>query len=364
MMLLYFLAFIVLVNCSFYIFFSRFIFGKSDPVITTKAYPVSVLICAKNEEENLKKHIPLILQQDYPDFELILINDAPSDESLMIMESFAEKDSRIKIVDVQNNEAFWANKKYALTLGIKKAANKRLLFTDADCKPAGDRWITSMASHFSKDKQLILGYGAYDTDSGFFNRLIRYETFITAILYFSFAKAGRPYMGVGRNLGYTSTLFYDNKGFASHMHIASGDDDLFVTEAATGHNTALCYNPESFTYSKPKTTLKSWLVQKRRHISTASHYSLFHKSLLAGHYIFNLLFWLVLISTLFLCDWRLVLAFALIRVSTQLFILGKGSIKLREKGLIWLLPLLELFLIFMQMIIFITRGRAKQNRWK
>ncbi len=364
MMLLYFFIFIVLVNCSFYIFFSRFIFGKSDLKNTAITYPVSVLICAKNEEENLKRHIPLILSQDYPDFELILINDASSDHSLMVMESFAEKDARIKIVDVQNNETFWANKKYALTLGIKKAANKRLLFTDADCKPAGNRWIATMASHFSKDKQLILGYGAYDTTSGFLNRLIRYETFITAILYFSFASAGRPYMGVGRNLGYTSTLFYDNKGFASHMHIASGDDDLFVSEAATSNNTALCFSPESFMYSKPKTTLKSWLVQKRRHISTASHYSPFHKFLLAGHYIFNLLFWVFLVVTLFLYNWKLVLVIALFRILAQLFILGKGSMKLREKGLIFLLPLLELFLIFLQMIIFITRGRAKQNRWK
>lgn len=364
MVLLYVFGAVALINCAYYLLFSKFSFLKPSEKITSEKYPVSLIICAKNEEENLKEHLPLWQKQNYPNFEIILINDASVDESLEVMEAFAENDPRIQIVNVENNEAFWASKKYALTLGIKRAKNKRLIFTDADCYPASEEWLVTMASKFSDKKQLVLGYGAYEKQPGFLNKIIRFETLMTAVQYFSYAKAGNPYMGVGRNLAYTSTLYYENKGFMSHIKVPSGDDDLFVNEAATAENVEICVAPEAFTYSFPKKKKRKWLLQKKRHYSTAKLYKPKHRLLLGAYFIFNFLFWVLAPIILFTNFWIFGIAIIFIRILFQYIIIGNAAKKLKEQDLVALIPFYELFLIFTQLSIFISGSGKKNPRWK
>lgn len=363
MILLYALASIVLVNCGYYLLFSKFSFLKQKKAAKTEPYPVSLVVCAKNEAENLSKNIPLYLAQKYPHFELILINDTSIDDSLEVMEAFQKTDSRIQIVDVASNEAFYGSKKYALTLGIKKAKNKRMVFTDADCYPASEDWLSEMVSQLSEKKQLVLGYGSYEKKSGLLNTFIRFETVMTAIQYFSYAAAKNPYMGVGRNLAYTSPLYYNTNGFMSHIKVPSGDDDLFVNEAASKDNTALCFSENAFTISKPKTTWSSWLLQKRRHITTASLYKLKHKTALGVYYLTNLLFWLLAGVSFIFAPWELVTIVIAFRFLIQYIVIGSGIRKLKEKGLLLFLPFLELFLLLIQLSIFISNSRSKPKHW-
>jgi len=364
MFLLYLLGVVVCINCAFYFLFSKFSFYNAPPVKLLTTEPVSLIVCAKNEAENLENHIPFWLEQTYPNFELILINDASIDKTLEVIEHFAETDSRVKVVNVRNNEAFWANKKYALTLGIKKAVNDRLVFTDADCKPASNEWLSTMVAHFSAQKKLILGYGGYHKRRGILNKLIRYETLLTATQYLSYALAGIPYMGVGRNLAYTSQLFYDHKGFMSHIKVPSGDDDLFVNESASKTNTNLCVSENAFTHSIPKKTWKAWFLQKKRHVTTASMYKSKHKILLGLYYVANLLFWLLVGVIFFFVDWKIPTAIIAFRFLIQYIVVGNAAKRLQEKDLIAFLPLFELFLVFLQMSIFISNSGSKQTRWK
>ena len=364
MVLLYIFASVVLVNCMYYTLFSKFSFLLPQKTKKQDVSPVSLLVCAKNEAENLKTNIPFWLEQEFPDFEIILINDASYDDTLEVMESFAENNSNIKIVDVKNNEAFWGSKKYALTLGIKKASHQRLIFTDADCRPSSKNWLREMASHLKDEKQLVLGFGAYQKLPGLLNRLIRFETLMTAIQYFSYAKAGNAYMGVGRNLGYNSKLFYDNDGFMSHMDIPSGDDDLFVNQVATKKNTAICFSEDSFTYSTPKKSWSAWFLQKKRHITTANHYKFKHKFLLGLYYISEILFWVMSLVTLLLIDWKIPIIIIAFRFLIQYLIIGKATKKLYQKDLIFLLPIWELLLVFIQLTIFISNSTSKPTKWK
>ncbi len=354
----------VLVNTCFYIAFSRFIYTLPQPLRESSGFPVSVIVCAKNEAENLEKNIPLLLEQEYPNFELILVNDASTDETPNIIEKFAEQDARVHTVHIQNNEAFWSNKKYSLTLGIKRAIHNRLLFTDADCQPASKYWIQHMVQSFSEEKQLILGYGGYTKTKGLLNKLIRFETLMTAIQYFSFAKMGSAYMGVGRNLTYTSDLFYKNRGFMSHMNIRSGDDDLFVNEAATKKNVALCHHPDGFTYSAPKKTWSEWWHQKKRHITTAKYYKVKHKTLLALYYLSTLLFWILAILCFVFIDWKIPLALVIFKFFLHYLFVGKGAKHFKEPDLKPWLPFLELLLVLAQLTIFISNSVAKPTRWK
>lgn len=354
----------------FQVVYYVFVLGKfsfyKEKQKTYKNLPISVIICAKNEAENLKSFLPSIIEQDYKHFEIVLINDASSDDTLEVMEQFSENQSHIKIVNVKNNEAFWANKKYALTLGIKASKYNHLLFTDADCMPLSKNWISEMSAQFDTDKSIVLSYGAYSKNkNSVLNKLIRFETMLTAMHYFSFAKLGLPYMGVGRNLAYTKQDFFNANGFMKHMHVRSGDDDLFINEIANTKNTAISTTKESFTISVPKNTFKEWVKQKKRHITTAKYYKPQHKIPLTLFYTTQLLFWilaLVLLVTLF--HWKIVLSLLIIRFIIQFVIFWFSAKKLNELDVLVYLPLLECFLIVFQLTIFISNLISKPKHWK
>jgi len=347
------------------VLFGSFAFVKTKKK-QLKKIPISIIICAKNEAGNLNHFLPSILTQKYLNFEVVLINDASHDNTLEVMEAFALQYNNIKIVNVKNNEAFWRNKKYALTLGIKAAKHNHLLFTDADCKPVSNNWISEMVAHFNKKNTIVLGYGAYHKiKNSFLNKLIRYETLLTAMQYFSFAKIGIPFMGVGRNLAYHRDEFYKTNGFIKHIDVRSGDDDLFINEAANATNTTICFSKNSFTMSNSKTTFRDWFRQKRRHVSTANHYRFKHKALLALFYLSQVLFWVLSITLLcILYYWQYVIALIIIRSIIQFLAVGFSAKKLNELDILFLLPFLELFLIGFQLTIFITNLISKPNHWK
>ncbi|MFQ6603498.1 glycosyltransferase [Flavobacterium sp. C3NV] len=364
--LFYFFIAIVVIQVFYYLgIFGKFAFAKPQD-ITSKKLPVSVIVCAKNEEENVKKFIPLLAEQDYPDFEIVLIDDASSDETLEVFEQFEQQYPNIRLVKVQNNEAFWGNKKYALTLGIKASKKEYLLFTDADCYPTSKNWITAMTSQFTMNKTIVLGYGGYEkVERSLLNKIIRFETVLTAVQYFSWAKLGLPYMGVGRNLAYKKEEFFNVNGFIEHIQIRSGDDDLFINQAANKNNTTISYTPESFTYSKPKKTYREWFTQKRRHISTAEHYKFFDKMQLALFFISQLFFFILVIVLLaFQFQWIAVLAILATRYTVAWTVIGFSAGKLKENDIKVWFPIVEIMLIFTQINIFITNIFSKPVYWK
>lgn len=364
--LFYFFIVIVALQLFYYVVvFGKFAFSTC-PQNNPKKIPISVIVCAKNEEDNVVKFIPLLAEQEYPDFEIILIDDASSDTTLDIFEEFEKQYSNVRLVKVVNNEAFWGNKKFALTLGIKAAKKEYLLFTDADCYPTSKDWIKEMSSNFSNEKTIVLGYGAYDKIPGsFLNKLIRFETLLTAVNYFSWAKMGRPYMGVGRNMAYKKDEFFKVNGFIEHMKIRSGDDDLFINQAAKGSNTTICCSPDSFTYSQPKSTYKDWFTQKRRHITTAAFYKPFDKMQLGAFHCSQVLFFVLpIVLLVFQFQWIIVTCLIAFRFIFAWISLGFSAGKLKEKDVMYWFPILEILLLFTQLNIFITNLVAKPVHWK
>ncbi|TRX26744.1 glycosyltransferase [Flavobacterium franklandianum] len=363
---LYLFIVVIAVQLAYYlIVFGKFAFAKlqkSNP----KRISISVIVCAKNEGENVAKYIPLLAEQEYPDYEIILIDDASSDNTLDIFEEFEKQYSNVRLVKVKNNEAFWGNKKYALTLGIKASKKDYLLFTDADCYPASKDWITTMSSQFTMQKTIVLGYGGYEkVANSFLNKIIRFETLLTAVQYFSWAKIGKPYMGIGRNLAYKKDEFFNVNGFISHIQVRSGDDDLFINQVATKKNTAICYSPESFTFSEPKIKFKDWFTQKRRHVSTAQLYKPFDKIQLGLFYVSQLLFLILsLVLLAFQYQWIIVLSLVGFRYLFTWITLGFSAGKLKEKDVMYWFPIIEIVLIFTQLNIFITNLFSKPVHWK
>ena len=361
-------AFIAVVGIQI-IYYLTFLFSFATNASVKKTkhnLPISVIICAKNEESNLKKNLPKLISQNYANFEIVLVNDSSTDNTLEVMKAYQREHEIITVVDVKETEAFWGNKKYALTLGIKASKNDFLVFTDADCIPITNNWLSNISGHFSNSKSIVLGYGAYKKSPlSFLNKLIRFETVMTALQYFSYANLGMPYMGVGRNMAYRKELFFNNAGFKNHMHIKSGDDDLFINEIASKENTAICYTKESFTVSEPKSTFRDWFIQKRRHVTTAKLYKPLHKFFLSLFYVTQFGFWLLaLLCFLILVKWQIVLFLFILRLLIQWICVGISSSKLLEKDLILFIPLFDLFLVLSQLFIFSANLISKPKHWK
>jgi len=315
-------------------FFSRIAFYKPKQKDQSQQHAVSVIICSRDEDENLARNLPGILVQQYPStYEVITVNDNSVDDSKYILQELKRTFKALNVVELTHEAKLISGKKYPLSIGIREAKHEVLLLTDADCVPASEHWIQKMQDGYTENTEIVLGYGAYHKTSGMLNKLIRFETFHTALQYLSYALAGAPYMGVGRNLSYKKDIFLRNKGFSSINHIPSGDDDLFINKVATKRNTAVVIDPEATTRSIPKTTWSSWLKQKSRHYTTAKYYKPKHKFLLGLYFITQFIFYPLFIASAILFDWRFALGLFGVRLLIQGFIFYKAMKKMDEKDL-------------------------------
>jgi poly-beta-1,6-N-acetyl-D-glucosamine synthase len=332
------------------------------PQIST---PISVIIAARNEYENLKQNLPLILEQQYPDFEVVVVNDCSYDESEFLLEEYAKQYANLKVVTITEHVRFKTGKKFALTLGIKAAKNEHLLFTDADCYPASINWITRMAARFEGNTHIVLGYSPYIKTKGFLNNFIRFETIKTAINYLSAALKGDAYMGIGRNLSYTKTLFFANKGFAAHMHVLSGDDDLFVNQNATHDNIAIEIHPEAHMWTSAKEGFAAYYKQKKRHMGVGKLYKATHKRLLSVDALTGFLYYIMLVLCLvFKFEPLLMLGFFVLRLILQAWLYTRPFKKLRGVDLIWWLPFFDLIYYLYLNIFGLIGTFTKTTKWK
>ncbi len=344
--------------------FSRLAFYREKAKNPVKQ-PVSVVICAKNEYSNLEKNLPLILEQDYPDFDVVVVNDCSDDDTNYLLQDFAEKYKNLSIVNITQNLNFFYGKKFPLSIGIKSAKHDLLILTDADCKPQSNQWLNKIQENYTGKTAIVLGYGAYQPQPTLLNTIIRYDTLQIAMQYLSYAIMGQAYMGVGRNLSYRKSLFYKNKGFSSHYKIQSGDDDLFINSVATASNTRIEISSESHTLSDAKTTFSNWVIQKKRHLSTGRYYKFKHAFLLGLFSLSRFLFYsLFILLICYLYNWIVVLSVFGLRLITQLFITKRCMIKLHERKFLLLAPFLEIVLILFNFFVGLSSFFIKQNKWK
>ncbi|HLV41689.1 MAG TPA: glycosyltransferase [Brumimicrobium sp.] len=327
--------------------------------------PVSIVIAARNEEDNLFENLTYILEQDYKDFEVIVVNHQSVDNTEYLLKAFQEKHPHLKIINIERNNHLAYGKKLPLTIGIKGSKHDLLLLTDADCKPASDQWLKQMAGKFTPKKKIVLGYAPYRKTPGFLNKVIRLDTTFIALNYFSFAKSGIPYMGVGRNLAYSKELFMNNSGFKSHYSIQSGDDDLFIQEVAKKKNYTVSLSPQTFCYSEGEKTWKKWITQKSRHYTTSVRYPLF-KKLLLGIYPLSLIFLYISLFTLLFSNWMnwVSLGVILVIFISKWITLGFAFKKLDQKDLILGVLFWELFYAILTPLVYYTTEQSTTTRWK
>lgn len=303
-------CFFALVQLLYYfIFFIRLSFYKeTENNSLTTSLPISIIICAHNEQANLQNNLPYILNQVYEhqgsyNFEVLVVNDNSTDDTIYLLRDLVKNNAHLNVLNLTQESRNMKGKKFPLSMGIKQAKYEHLLMTDADCIPTSKNWLAQMVQPFYSGKDIIIGYAPYVKEDTGLNRKIRFETFYAAMQYLSMAISKIPYMGVGRNLAYKKSLFNDNKGFSKYYHLLSGDDDLFINAVANRKNTAVVLSEESHMFSDAKKSKEAWKFQKKRHLTTGRYYKFKHKILLGLLAFSHFFFFISFIACCFFKPW-------------------------------------------------------------
>ncbi len=364
--MLLFLAIVVIIQLAIYLFcYSRFADYKPVQLPVTSHPPVSIVICARDEINSLKKNLPAILHQKYPAYEVIVVNDNSEDETELFLRDLQTEFPHLVVRSIHHSTQKERGKKYPLMLGIRAATHDHVLLSDADCYPSGDHWISDMMMPFSDDAEIVLGYAPFKKCAGLLNKFIRYECFTTALSYFSFSLAGNAYMGVGRNLAYRKELFFNYNVYKKYPNLLSGDDDLLINEAAKPWNTAIQIRKSAFMYSEPKHTWEEYWNQKKRHVSTARYYRWRHKLLLTLVSLSSTLFYVALILCLVYTNYFLEIFFLYgLKMLVQGIVLKHTMKKLEEADLFLLFPLLDILFLFYYAKLIRAVVQTQPNTWK
>jgi glycosyltransferase involved in cell wall biosynthesis len=351
------------------VLFYSLVFGKlaysREPHYEPDEYPpVTVVICAKNEAENLKKNLKVVLIQNYPTFEVIIVNDQSTDNTIEVIAEFFERNDNIRLFNIKAGDKPLPGKKFALKTGIQNAKHDIIVVTDADCKPISAHWLEHLVGNYLSDTDFVLGYSPFYKAPTLLNKIARYENIMTAMQYLSFAAIGMPYMGVGRNMTFRKKLFEGWKP-KTNKKLSGGDDDLFVNALAKAKNTEICLHKDAFTYSDAKQTWGAWIKQKTRHVSTGSYYKLHHTLVLlifaGSNFLFYTTFLLLCIKTFIFPIVLLSLALVLF---TKYVVTAKINNKLQQSDLSkWLIIMDPLYVVYLLLIFILTLFRPNPE-WK
>ena len=329
--------------------FSKVAFYKRNarPKLDEDLEPASIVLCARDAYEYLTELIPVLLNQDYPDFEIVVVNDCSDDETEEYLKDLERREPRVKPVQLKQHLNFFNGKKFPLSMGIKSAQNDLIVLTDFNCMPVNDQWLRSVVNRYNHQTEIVIGYSPYVQKKGSLNHLMRFDALQNGLLYLSAALNHHAYMGIGKNLSYRKELFYRNQGFISHYTTAVGEDDLFINKVSTKKNTEVLIDAENGILTTPTSSFKLWMRQKSSRYSTVSKYDGRSRLMLSLFYGSQLLFYASFITLIALCAKPafvitggaafyipILVFFFLLRFGSQMIIYHKASKRLGEKGLL------------------------------
>ncbi|MBR4136222.1 MAG: glycosyltransferase [Bacteroidales bacterium] len=345
----------------YYVLYARFSFRKcpAAPDISENAPPVSVIMVVKDAAAVLLKTLPRLLNQHYPNFELVVVNDNSKDDTRLLLLEYQQQYDNIHIVNLDSAVTSIRGNKYAMSIGIRCAKYENMIFTDAECAPSSMHWLEQMAGQFSDTRQIVLGYSTYQKRNNPFNRMLHFDNLLNALQYFSLALAHSTYRGNHQNIGFTKTLFYKQRGFASHNHLVYGDEDIFISKAANRKNTAVVYDPDSFTVLQRPAYYNYWVHHKEGLYYTRKYNTFKNKFLLNFYSFLNIAFYVSLVFAILatlsnIVMLSIVLGIALLRIISLYLVFGFAAKRLNEKQTIPALLFYDLIFAILNPIYYLS----------
>lgn len=323
----------------YYLLFARFSFMRKKSDTSHYQPAVSVVMVAKDAASVLLKTLPKFLNQQYGEFEVVVVNDHSQDDTRLLLVEYQQQYSNLKIVELDTSVTTIRGKKFALSMGIRCASHSCILITSPECAPTSTHWIEKMAAKFENDKQIVLGYSTFERRKNPFNRMLHFDCLVNAIQYFSLARINSTYRGNAWNMGFTEQMFVQQRGFASHNHIRYGEEDIFVSRSAKRNNTAIEFSREAITVLQRNARHDYWLDHKQGLYYTRKFNTFKNRFLLNFYAVVNLLFYVGLVLAILLSIGNVVLlsttlGIVALRILSQYLVFGYAAAKLNEKQVI------------------------------
>lgn len=354
---------VAVIQIIYYILYATLMFKGKERKFAEHFPPASLLVYTKNHLESLKENHRTFLDQNYPDFEVVFINNASSDETADFLEEIEERHPHVKVVNVENNEAFWASKKWALTLGIKAAKHDFLVFSDARATPISEFWLSNMMAEFSEEKQIVIGHTANTSKNGFINLLVKYYATTKSLHALSFANLGSADQAHDYNFAFHRSLFFKVKGYVNHMRINFAEADLFLKDAATKKNTAVCLSKNGVVTTQVNQTFSSFIDRIRQDRFLKKEYKDSYSFNLTLFSFSKFLFYSLGLALYFFLPWEEISIVLGTYFLILILVVGLGAKRLNAPIFILFLPFLDLINLLVQIVIFIADSIRKPTSW-
>jgi biofilm PGA synthesis N-glycosyltransferase PgaC len=328
-------------------------------------HPVSVIVYTRNQASVLPAHLDTILEQDYPDFEVVLVNDCSWDETDDFLRDFAPQHARLKVVNVPEQDRFRTNKKFAISMGIKAAQYEHLLFNQVGAIPQSKKWIKEMQANFDTGAELLVGHTVLKPGKGLGRFFARYDLFISSLNALAFAKKGKAYLASGCNMAYLKSVFFRGKGFAAHMHIPFGEDQFFVNQHAHSKNTRVEIRPGAQVKTDDYEGFGQHVKFRLKQMRAIDSYNFLRKLMLGVQSASALLFYVFLVLLFALgFDWRLLLAAYLLRLLVFFAVYFKVFKTLGYRDLKWWFPVLDFFYCLYLFVLSVMLVFNTNSQWR
>lgn len=350
----------------FIIVFGRVGLKKKKAKVNNEKYSVSVVICIQNESKNLEEKLPIVLEQEYPNFEVVIVNEESEYNSYnkQVLRALSQVYSNLQIVNIPNNINYFQGKKFPISLGIKTAKNDIIILTDDDTMPTCYTWIDEIVERFTKGKEIVIGYTAIETKKGLLNSLIQYDNHTIALNYLGNAILGNPYMGRGKNLAFKRDLFFRQGGYISHYVIPVGEDDIFINKVTTKKNTGFVLSKDSINLCKTRNTFRDFKMDKKKLILSQKHFKLKDRFIIDLIPFTTFLIYLLFGFAIYInIPWQYLITAIIIRYIVQIIIYYRTIKALGTKKIAIFAPLFELFFMFYNTIIRINTLTSKGKKW-
>lgn len=338
----------------------------SDTIADAKLPSVSVVLTAHNQAVYLKESLVLLLEQDYPNYEVVVVDYTSRDDTQFVLKVCSENYKNLKVISFKEDVNMFSGKKYPLSIGIKSAKNDIILLTEPDCAPKTFTWIRSMVMGYMHGADIVIGYCGVKQEVGLLNGMMQYDNLCAAASCLGYAMMGNPYTATGRNLSYRRNFFFDRGAFIRHYSEPEGADDMFVNQNANRRNTALMLAPESFVSTDPKPTYRQWRLQRKNVYATKKYYQWDLKLMLSLHPLAVLLFYLsiVLLLVLHTFPWEILAGVVALSWIWQIVCFSQLSKRFEVKMVHFFSPFYELYFLFANTILYTTTLHKKIKRWK
>ncbi|MDR1951314.1 MAG: glycosyltransferase [Bacteroidales bacterium] len=344
---------------------------------TSDRKPISVVIATRNEHDQVRHNLPFFLDQNYANFEVVVVIDDSDKDLVYIMNEFEKQYSNLKVVSFEWARNFFVSRKFAESVGIKSATHERILLSNITTRPASPDWIAQMSRTLSGNKKIVIGYHTLASKTSLAHAFIRFDTFFYTLRYLRATISGHPFTADSKNLAFDRSLFYDTKGVARFYNVNTGDEDMFVNKAATEVNTTIEIHPNAFVKGQQLTTFSEWFAMKVRHRVLIREFKTINRLGLGIHDLFMSLFYIVsftILGCFFLPETNpfdmplefLMIAGGIFMLKTliQWIVFKRMMARFKEQGFLLLIPVFDLMKLILLPVLLLIGLFTKRITWK